>query len=255
MPAKTLPSSTRSASLLLLAALLMFGMGQGRAENWGSPRIVGSGVSKTEARAVTGIRNISLGVHARVEVRQGGAEGLTITGDDNIVPMVETVVDNGTLKIRWTGKGYSTQYKDLAIVVNAASVEGLTIAGSGSIHATQLKAGNLRATITGSGDVAIDDLDAKALTVTIAGSGDMAVAGRVDTLDVTIAGSGDLKAPKLESRVVKVTVQGSGDAIVWATESLSATVAGSGDIKYYGKPQVRQTVAGSGSIAAANGPT
>jgi Putative auto-transporter adhesin, head GIN domain len=254
MPAKNLPSSTWSSGVLMLAALLVLGMGHARAENWGGTQIIGSGVAKTESRPATGVRNISLGVHANVEIRQDGTEGLTITGDDNIVPMIETVVDNGTLKIRWAGKGnYSTRYKDLNIVVNAANIEALTVGGSGMIHAAKLKAGNLRATIAGSGDIAIDSLDATSLTANIAGSGDMAVAGRVDSFEVTIAGSGDVAAPKLEARVVKVTVQGSGDADVWATESLTATVAGSGDIIYHGKPQVRQTVAGSGSIAAAKG--
>ncbi len=254
MSAKALPSSAWSSAVLVIAAALALASTHARAENGGGPRIVGSGVIKTESRAAIGVRTISLGVHARVEIRQEGAEGLTITGDDNIVPMIETIVDNGTLKIRWAGRGnHSTHYKNLDIVITAATIEGLTIGGSGTIHAAQLKAGNLGATIAGSGDIVIDSLNATSFTAKIAGSGDIAVAGRVDALDVTIAGSGDLAASKLEARAVKVSVLGSGDADVWATETLHATVAGSGDITYRGRPQVKRTIAGSGSVVSAGG--
>ena len=256
MPANALPSSTWSSVVLFLAAAVALASPHARADSWGGTKITGSGVTMTETRPASGVRSVSLGVHARVELRQDGAEGLTITGDDNIVPLIETVVDNGALKIRWAGKGsYSASYQKLEIVVTAKSIDGLTVGGSGKIHAAQLAAGDLRATIAGSGGINIDQLDAKTLRVNIAGSGDLAAAGRVDQLDVTVAGSGDLKAPKLESRTAKVSIMGSGDATVWATETLNATVAGSGDVKYFGKPHVSRTVAGSGSVVAAGGAT
>src|SRR4030095_7851383 len=63
--------------------------------------VVGSGVAKTETRPVSGIHSIALGISANLEIRQGTSEGLTITGDDNVLPLVETNVTNGVLEIRW----------------------------------------------------------------------------------------------------------------------------------------------------------
>ena len=249
-------ASDRLLAAFALGALLALLPGHAHAWPWDGEKISGSGVSKTETRNVSDFRGLSLGIDARVELRQGDTEGLTIVGDDNIVPLVETVVEKGVLKIRWPAdKHFSLTYKKLDIVVNVKAIDGIRLGGSGYIHAARLKTGNLRASLAGSGDILLDALDADTLQGSIAGSGTLKVAGRADTVEFTLAGSGDFVAPKLESRHVSVSVQGSADAIVWATESLTATIAGSGDVKYYGKPQVTKTVAGSGSVHRAHDAT
>jgi len=243
-----------SLTSLVAAALIALLPGHADAQMWGGERITGSGVARTETRDVAGFHAIVLGVPARLTLRQGANESLSISGDDNIVPLVEAVVEDGTLRIRWARKGnYSTSYKSLQIVVDARSIDGLTIRGSGQIDAERLKTGDLRTTIDGSGAIALDRLDAQSVNAAIHGNGRVSATGRADSLDVTIAGSGEVLMAKLESRRARVTLQGSGQAIVWAKENLDATIAGSGEVKYYGKPQLNQTVAGSGSIRAAIG--
>lgn len=219
----------------------------------GAERVKGSGVSKTETRPVSGFRGIALGIAADVEVRQGSAEGVVLTGDDNVVPLVETVVERGVLQIRWKSRNLDVSYRRLALVVDARTIESVAIGGSGSVHADPLKAGDLKLTIGGSGDVAIDGLEATGVTATLAGSGNVRLAGRADVLEATIAGSGDLAAGKLQARSVRVAMQGSGTAAVRASDTLDATVAGSGEIVYHGKPAVKRTIMGSGSVRAAGG--
>ena len=211
-------------------------------------RITGSGVTKTDTRAVGGFHAVALAVQGKLELRQDGTEGLSITGDDNIVPLVETVVEDATLKIRWKKGTESTSYRDLSLVVHAKDVDGLAIAGSGQIDAKTLNSRTLRVSLAGSGRMAIEALKADALRASIDGSGELTVAGRVESLDVSAAGSGRLSAGKLESRTATVTLAGSGMATIAASETLTATVEGSGAIRYYGSPRVTSTVAGSGTV-------
>jgi hypothetical protein len=242
-----LPSRCFGA-LALTAALALLPV-PSDAQAWGGERITGSGVVRTETRSVAGFHGIVLGVSARVELRQGDGESLSITGDDNIVPLVETVVADGVLKIRWKGNAdVAPSPQPLAIVVDAKRVDALTVGGTGRIHAVHLKSPSLRATIGGAGDIALDALDADALSVAIGGSGRLTAAGRADVLEVTVAGSGELAAAKLESRRATIVLQGSAQADVWAKETLGATIAGSGEITYRGKPRVNRTVVGSGTI-------
>jgi Putative auto-transporter adhesin, head GIN domain len=214
-------------------------------------RITGSGVSKTETRPVNGFRALALAVQGKLELRQDGTEGLVITGDDNIVPLVETVVENGTLQIRWKKGVESVRYQDLRLVVHATNVEGLAIAGSGEIGAKALKTGNLQLHLAGSGRMTIDALKADSVRLSIDGSGEVTLAGRVESLDGSAAGSGRLSAANLESRNAFVAVAGSGAATIGATEMLAAKVVGSGEIRYYGNPRVTSTVAGSGIVKRA----
>jgi hypothetical protein len=246
MIATRIPSPSLSAGTLVLAALVALLPGRADAQPWSGE---GSGAVRTETRTVSGFHSVALSVHAKLKLRQGERESLAITGDDNIIPRVETVVENGTLQIRWADEGnYATHYKTLEIVVDARNIDGLAIRGSGQIHAERLQTDTLRATIEGSGAIAFDTLDADSVNATIHGTGHLSAAGRADSLDVSVAGSGKLSAARLASRRARITLQGSAQATVWAKDALSATIAGSGQIKYYGTPQLNQTVAGSGSI-------
>ncbi len=240
------------AGVLILSVLVALVPVPAGAGNWAGERITGSGVEKTETRNATGFHGIALGVDAQLELRQGDGEGVSITGDDNIVPLIETAVENGVLKIRWAGKNnHSIHYRKLRIEVSARNIDRLSLAGSGDMHAARLRAGELQATIGGSGNITIDDLDASSLKISLSGSGDFTVAGKVDSLDVALSGSGDVAAGRLEARTARVALQGSGDVALWARESLNAAVSGSGDVTYSGKPMIAGAVAGSGSVRPA----
>lgn len=210
--------------------------------------VSGSGTIKTETRAVSGFTGISLSVGGLVEIQQGSAEGVTIETDDNLLPLLETVVEHGTLKIRPATRNTSFRTKKLKFIVYAKTIESLDIAGAGDIRADALKASALKTSIAGSGDIRIKWLDADALTVSIVGSGDFVAGGRAASLDASIAGSGDIKTGNLESKAVDISIAGSGDATVWARETLKVSVAGAGDVKYYGDAQVKKSIGGSGSI-------
>ena len=210
--------------------------------------VSGSGTMKTETRAVSGFTGISLSVNGLVEIQQGSAESVTIETDDNLLPLLETVVEHGTLKIRPATRNTSFRTKKLKFIVHAKTIDSLDIAGAGDIRADELKASTLKTSIAGSGDIRIKALDADALTVSIAGSGDFAAVGRAASMDASIAGSGDIRTGNLETKAVEISIAGSGDATVWARETLKVSVAGSGDVKYYGDAQVRKSIGGLGSI-------
>lgn len=195
------------------------------------PTIVGSGQSRTEERAVSGYRGVALAIPGRVEVVQGDREGVTLAADDNLLPLIETVVEGGVLHIRFP-RGHSVRARsDIRATVYARAVESLVISGSG--------------------DFVARSLDTARLAVRISGSGDVTVGGRAAQVEVGISGSGDVDARRLEAQRVSVRIAGSGDASVWARESLDVKVSGSGDVRYYGDPEVAKRIAGSGTVRRA----
>jgi carbon monoxide dehydrogenase subunit G len=215
--------------------------------NWGA-KVSGSGNIKSETRAVSGFTGISLGVPANAEIVQGGNEGISIETDDNILTLIETVVEEGKLKIRFKDRNMSVSTKTLKMTINVKTLDTLSVAGSGDLRAAKLQVGQLKTSIAGSGDVRIASLDADTLTLSIAGSGDFSANGKANTVEGKIAGSGNVKIGNLSANNVKLSIAGSGDATVWAKDTLTISVAGSGDIAYYGDPKITQSVAGSGSV-------
>ena len=211
-------------------------------------KMVGSGqVTKTH-RQVTGFKGVSLELPSSVEVIQGESEGVLIETDDNIAPLIETVVENDQLRIRPISRFKSLKPTSIKITVNARNVERISISGSGDVRAEKLRSQTLEARISGSGDISIGTLDADSLSVAISGNGDFFAGGRADTVRLNISGSGDLKTGTLAAKNVTLNISGSGDAKVWASQTLDVRIAGSGDVDYYGNAAVSQSVAGSGRI-------
>lgn len=214
---------------------------------WGST-IKGSGNVVTSTRSLSGFQGVELNLPAEVKLVQGPVESVLLETDDNIAPLVETVVERGQLLIRPAKRGENIQTKTLRLTVTAPGFTKLSVAGSGTIKAETLQTTRLQASISGSGDIQILKLDAGELAISIAGSGDFEAKGHADQVEASIAGSGDVRTANLQSKRVKVNIAGSGDAAVWATEALHISVAGSGDVKYYGDATVSKSIAGSGSV-------
>lgn len=234
---------------LFVGAALLATQTPALAWEWSSgPKIVGSGKMTTTPRAVSGFNGIALSLSADVKIVQGATEGVTIEADDNIAPLIETVVEKGQLRIRLQNKIGSISSKQMRVTVNAKNIESLEVAGSGSIAADKLQSPQLRTNIAGSGDMRFGELDVGSLKVSIAGSGDFVASGKTGSLDASIAGSGDIQVQSLASDSVKVSIAGSGSADVSAKSTLKINIAGSGDVTYFGDPELHTSIVGSGTV-------
>ncbi|MFD2365865.1 head GIN domain-containing protein [Pseudoduganella sp. GCM10020061] len=214
---------------------------------FGGDEVKGSGVSRTQARATGHFTGVELSLPAAAEVRIGATEGITIEADDNLLPMIETVVERGVLKVRPARDNLYLRSRNMKIVVTARSIDRLSLDGSGSITTGPLRAEKISLAVGGSGTINVGSVDADRVSVAVGGSGDIRVGGgQASRLSVTIGGSGDVDAGGLKVGDAGITVGGSGTSTVWVTNRLSYTIAGSGDVRYYGDPRISRTVVGSG---------
>jgi hypothetical protein len=208
----------------------------------------GNGAIRTQSRAVSGFTGIGLGLHARVEVKQGATEGLTIEADENLLPLIETKVEHGSLEIKPVRRNLSLESTAIKLIVQVKQLDAIAVGGSGTVVSDALRGTALKVDIGGSGLVDIKRLDASSVAVNIGGSGDARLAGAVKKLAIAIGGSGGVAAPALLADEVQVSIAGSGDAAVAARSSLDVTIAGTGNVKYSGDPSISQTIVGSGRV-------
>ncbi len=235
--------------LLTLGALALAGPVAAGPLDWiGGERVQGNGSVKIQAREPGHFTGISLAVPGSLELRIGATESLTIETDDNIMAKIETVVEDGILKIRPLRRNVALQPSRLKIVVQAAEIDHLGVGGSGSIAADALRTPRLQVDIGGSGSIAVRQLDADALSVTVGGSGGLKAAGTVRKAAVTIGGSGSVDLGQLKAAEASANVAGSGQVTLNVHDALSVSIAGSGDVNYYGDPKLSRTVAGSGQV-------
>lgn len=216
-------------------------------------RVQGNGNISKQAREVSNFNGLGLGLPGSVEVRIGNTESVSIESDDNILPLIETVVEDGTLKIRPVRKNLQLDTRNLKFVVTARKLERIAVGGSGSVDAAGLRGSKLSFDVGGSGSMNLRDIEGESVTVSLGGSGSLQASGTADKLKVSIGGSGKVNTGKLATREVAVSIGGSGQATVWAKQALSVSVAGSGDVSYYGEPQITKSIMGSGTIKRLTG--
>jgi hypothetical protein len=255
---------------------LNFNFGFDNRTSYGSNRIKGSGVVKEESRAVANFSRLLVALPVTVTLSQGNTESLTISADDNLLPLMTTRVSGDELIIEGDkSRGFSTR-KEIKIRLTVKSLNAINIKGSGDVIGDRLKsdkfdigiagsgdvkfksvnADQFRIDIEGSGDVKIDSLESKSVNadihgsgdirlpsvqagqvnISIKGSGDVTAAGNADKVDIEVMGSGDVRSRNLIAREANVKIMASGDVDVYANEKLTASVSGSGDIRYAGSP-------------------
>jgi hypothetical protein len=187
-----------------------------------------SGTVVTETREVSGFTQVRLSGFGSLNVTQTGAESLTISADDDILPHLTAEVINGTLELGVKPRLSFKSMKRIVYTVTVKSLEGIQLAGAGTIHAA--------------------DIRASSLSVAISGAGDMTISGGAHAQSVKISGAGNYNAREFQTDIAEVVITGAGNARVSASQSVSATVSGAGAVTYYGTPQVSQRITGIGSV-------
>lgn len=217
--------------------------------DWLGGSVQGSGKVVKQTRALAHFTGVNLNLPGDLELRLGNSESITIETDDNLLPQIESVIEDGVLRIRPLKRNTNLRSRTMHIVVYAKTIDRLALAGSGSIDSDALKGSKLQFDIGGSGSINLKGMDAEAVAISVGGSGDLkSGGGKARSISISIGGSGDVDVGKVQASDASVSVAGSGEAVVWATTGLSVTIAGSGDVSYFGDPKVSTSVLGSGDI-------
>jgi hypothetical protein len=234
-------SATGRLALAAFAGLLWAGVAN-------AETVQGSGRVAADSRPLAHFNAVALALPAHVEVHLGDSESVAIEADDNLMPLIETSVEKGTLRIHPARDNLELKAHTLKIVVNAKQVERIALGGSGSVVADVLRAPQLKFQIGGSGSIDVARVECESAAASLGGSGHLKLAGKAKELIVKIGGSGAVLAGGLHAHEVSVSTAGSGEATVWAEDALRVSSAGSGDVGYYGDPKVTTVAAGSGSV-------
>lgn len=210
---------------LLLLFIVAF-WNSSTAQSWSG--IKGEGPIVTRNLKLDKFDVVGLAVVGEVFISKGNSQKVMVKGQANIIDNLETDVENGEWEIEFERK--ARNYEKLVFYITVPNIEGLSIAGSGSIK----------------GEDAFDNLDR--LDLAIAGSGDIEFSGSARKVSVSIAGSGKVKVANLKTENCKVDIAGNGDCSIEVTDALSVSIAGSGDVKYKGSPRLNTSIAGSGRV-------
>ena len=190
------------------------------------PGIKGDGVVTAESRAITDFSTLTADGAYHI-TWSSGKPALTISTDQNLLPLITTTVTGDTLHIDWKENLRPT--KGITIDVSSASLKGVQLNGAVKLAASNVSGSDLKLESNGASSINL--------------------AGSVGNLEVNFSGACRLEGEALHAQTAKVSLSGACSADVTATESLEASISGTGAITYGGNPKtVQKEVNGVGKI-------
>jgi len=156
-----------------------------------------------------------------------GKPALSISTDQNLLPLITTSVTGNTLEIDWKENLRPSQ--GITINVSSASLADVRLDGAVSLTASNLSGDSLKLESNGASSIN--------------------VYGSVTNLDADLSGASKLNAKSLASQTATVSLNGACYADVTVSETLKASIAGAGVLTYGGNPKsVEKNVSGVGRI-------
>ena len=191
-------------------------------------RIVGSGNVVSTTIPLESFHGVKARGVARVVIKPGIEETVTVTADDNLLPILWAQVEDGQLLIGTPDSGnynsgnfsISTD-NEILFEVTYRIIDDLDLSGVLQVDAEDVRADTLHVVLSGVSTFTID--------------------GLVEHQVVSIDGVNSYLAADLDSRVAKITGNGVMEVELNVRDELFGNVCGAGSIKYLGTPAVYVT--------------
>jgi hypothetical protein len=168
----------------------------------------------------------------QVTVRRDGAPRVVVTGPADLVERV--ILRDGSLGME---SSYSSWWRNwgpndrIQVAITGATLNDVSVSGSGSVRLGTLRQSDLEVHISGSGSVYAD--------------------GQINRLDAHVSGSGNARLDGMRAQDGRFSVSGSGGIVVTAVERVDVSVSGSGNVRISDRPRdFSHSVSGSGRIVA-----
>ena len=221
------PLAVAGALVMAVVAVIVVIATAGAREGPSASSTGGSGVSVTDHREVAPFSRVELAGANTLMIHVGVPQSVGVTGDDNLVGRVTTVVRADRLVIDNTGS-FTTE-APMHVAVSVPSLDGVELGGAGT--------------------VTVDGVTGADFSAELAGDGTLVVSGTVQRATAVLAGAGTLDVHDLVATDATAQLSGAGTIRVHATSTLDATLSGTGTILYRGDPTVTMRNTGTGTVA------
>ena len=121
---------------------------------WSSNAVKGNGDLQLDKRQVNGVTALNVSGPMQVEVRVGSAAGLEISGDSNLLKLVQTQVNGDTQKI-WIDEKFNSD-NPIRVVYTVPALTEVTSNGSGRMMVSGLNGGSFAVKNYGSRSINLD---------------------------------------------------------------------------------------------------
>ncbi|MBS1517628.1 MAG: DUF2807 domain-containing protein [Bacteroidetes bacterium] len=209
--------------------------------NLSAQTIYGNGNVSEENRTLSSFDEIESDGVMNVFLKQGGTESVTIKGDKNILPYIETKVTDRRLVIS-VKKGITLKDSHkLSVYVTLKDLTALRNNGVGNLRSeNKLDLNDLKIINNGVGNIDLE-FDCNRLDLEINSVGNNTFSGNADIVDILHNGVGNLNAFDLTADKLKIVSNSVGNADVRSEREIDITLNGTGNVFYKGSASIKRS--------------
>jgi hypothetical protein len=215
--------------------------------------VTGSGKVASEDRDVKDFHAIDISGTGEAVILQGDKEGIHIEAEDNLLPYLETKVDNGVLYIGTKHDGTITSFvptRPILYKIYVKDLDRFSISGAVKVTSESLTAQSLALNISGTAIVDLKKISAENIDSNVSGTATIHLAGKSGKQTLNLSGLSNYDASDLECDTVILDGSGTSKVVIWVHNTLKMNLSGAANVDYYGNPSVTKEVSGVANIVS-----
>jgi len=216
---------------------------------------VGSGTRTSENRSLPQFDKLELHIPVEFNIRRGDKITCVLSGDDNIIPLISTVVTDRCLQISATG-GYAPRQK-LFVTIDVPVLKGIVSDAPGKIAVGSrvLRAGTGRVEVVSksTASITIADVNAENLLVVSNGTGGITIADVTAKKVVEVVKKGTENITMTHLAADRLLIKSNATGVMTAkgkVKELSAILEGTERLKLAGLESAKAEITHSGTGVA-----
>ncbi|MBU3821695.1 DUF2807 domain-containing protein [Flavobacteriaceae bacterium XHP0103] len=181
----------------------------------------GNGIVEKETREVSSFNQLDISGTFNVFLSQGETESVTIEADNNIIPVIQTEVNDGKLSVKIENGVKISKSKKSSVYITINDINRLDFSGVGNLKC-------------------LTDLNLSKVDISNSGVGNMELKGSAQSSNIHNSGVGNLKASEFVVQKLTVSNAGVGNVEIHAVEALSMSNSGVGNVSYRGDASIKE---------------
>ena len=185
---------------------------------------------------------------------QSDAVSLAVSASDaKFTADISTVVEDGTLRIFWSGGNTWTKNRQLTVYLGFRQIPVIAASGACNVRVVgKIKQDEMKIDLSGASNMK-GTLDLNSFTISLSGASEAKLDGNVRQLTINSSGASDVNAYDLKVESCSASASGASDLKLNVSQELNAVASGASHIYYKGDaPKVNIKNSGVSKIESRN---
>jgi hypothetical protein len=190
--------------------------------------------------------HVSSGMHATIVL--GPQKPVRIETDREALPLIETVVEDGTLNVRFQRHTSFSGDHEVRVYIQTPQLHAVGASGGSVVKADFSKSDESQIQASGGSEISVRGADANTLSVQASGGSIVRLSGSADALELEMSGGSQLHAKDFSTRDAAVHGSGGSQAELKATGKVRGALSGGSQIHASGGASTRVSTSGGSEV-------